>query len=118
MLHSKIGPLHGKKQENTTMRHLTLATIKHFDRSAACLLLVLLSTYSAQASLINVSNVENVLPGSGRTVTASDGGIGGLNSTAAVIDNLAAANNQDDSFIFASTANEALSITGFNATGG
>lgn len=77
----------------------------------------------AAATLVDVSNPENVLSPS-NTVTASDGGVGvaGLNIAADIVDGYAPKGDQDASFIFNNTPTalspNLFSVSGFDATSG
>jgi hypothetical protein len=95
------------------------AAIQRFGVLAFCLSISCLLASAAQATLVDVSNPANVL--SGATVTASDAGYPGLNTTTAVTDNMAPENDQDASFLFGNTPTtinpNSLAITGFDAPG-
>jgi len=71
----------------------------------------------SHATLINVADPANILPGVGRTITVSSVvTVPGLDVPAGMIDNLTAASDQDASFLFGqSDSPNRLSIGGFSS---
>jgi hypothetical protein len=90
------------------------------SRSRCVIVLVLVTLGAAatrsHATLINVADPANILPGVGRTINVSSVvAVSGLDNPAGMIDNLTAAGDQDASFLFGqSDSPNRLSISGFS----